>query len=169
MIASFNPEQGSLLHNMSAPPKSVVKYGGLSDLISTGDIALGVTMYHAAKGMSVALRFELAANVPTKSMSELLRHLNVKPERNMTAQLGVLIDARALELPLPDGCAVLACDSSHRVIWSDTLTVLTILSKCSDCLWLRHKNPSLASALSKRQVSLLVPPLFVSRLPEVLS
>jgi hypothetical protein len=169
MTAGGNPELGSLLHNMSAPPKSVVKYGGLIDLARTADIALDVCIQHAAKGMSVALRFELTADISTKSMSELLRQLDAKPKRDMTAQLAALIDTRALELPLPDGCAVIPSEPSHRVIWSDTLTVLAILSKCSDCLWLRHKNPSLALALSKRQVSLLVPPQFASRLPEVSS
>ena len=78
-----------------------------------------------------------------------------------------LIDARARELPLPPGCAGIASQLSHRVIWQDTLSVLAVLAKCSDTLWLRDKNPSLSSALSKSRVSLLVPALFVPHLPKV--
>lgn len=154
-----------LLHNMSAPPKSVVQYGGLADLKQKQTGAVNSTPQIAASG-ALALRFDLPIELKGCSASELLRHLGVKPQRGAPAQLDALIDARARELPLPPGCAVIATQPSHRMIWRDTLSVLAILAKCSDTLWLRDKNPSLSSALSRTQVSLLVPALFVPHLPK---
>jgi len=161
-------DSGDLLHNMSAPPKSVVKYGGLSELQQgqPGRVNVGQRPVNA---LAVALRFELPSEFKTCSAGQLLRHLGIAPKRAAQSQLDALIDARAFELPLPPGCAVIACQSSHRLIWQDLLSVLAVLAKCSDTLWLRDKSPSLSSALARHRVSLLVPALFVSHLPKDVS
>jgi len=158
-------ETASRLHNMSAPPKSVVQYGGLSAMhfLPQAPVVSGL---QASDLRPMALRFELAGDCSADSLSQLLRSLGVTPKRAAQAQLDALIDARAAELPLPPGCAVIACQPGHRVIWSDLLSVLAVLAKCSDTLWLRDKNPSLSSALSRRRVSLLVPARFVPLLPK---
>ena len=158
-------ETTAWLHNMSAPPKSVVQYGGLSAMHHLPQAPVLVSLDTTAR-RPMALRFELGNDCPTDSRSRLLRNLGIVPKRTAQAQLDALIDARASELPLPAGCAVIACQSSHRVIWHDLLTVLAILAKCSDTLWLRDKSPSLSSALIRRRVSLLVPALFVPLLPK---
>ncbi len=158
-------EPAGWLHNMSAPPKSVVQYGGLSAMhhLPQAPVVAGL---QASAMPPMALRFELASDCSTDSPSQLLRNLGITPKRAAQAQLNALIDARAAELPLPPGCAVIASQPVHRVIWSDLLSVLAVLAKCSDTLWLRDKSPSLSSALNRRRVSLLVPARFVLLLPK---
>ena len=165
MRATQEQARGGLLHNMSAPPKSVVQYGGLMALKTElpGHDRPGRQMKVSG---AVALRFELPADLKARNASGLLRHLGVTAGREPSVQLDALIETRARELPLPPGCAVLASQPSHRVIWQDTLSVLAVLAKCSDTLWLRDKNPSLMSALARSRVSLLVPARFVSHLPK---
>jgi len=163
--AAPTAEPGGLLHNMSAPPKSVVQYGGLSAMHFLPQASV-VSGLQTSAVRPLALHFELGSNCTTNSPSQLLRSLGVTPKRDAHAQLNALIDARAAELPLPPGCAVIACQPAHRVIWCDLLSVLAVLAKCSDTLWLRDKNPSLSSALSRRRVSLLVPARFVPLLPK---
>jgi len=165
MTAAHELTPCGLLHNMSAPPKSVVQYGGLSQLMQGLPGAAGSTGPTPASG-ALAVRFDLPAELSACSATEWLRHLGVKPQRGAPAQLEALIDARARELPLPPGCAVISAQTSHRVIWTDPLSVLAILAKCSDTLWLRDKSPSLASARARGRVSLLVPALFVQHLPK---
>ena len=162
-------ERGALLHNMSAPTKSVVKYRGLADLAGgSGPGGSGVCglNFRGTGSFGTAVRFALAAELRVKSASALLRHLGVDPLRDAAAQLDALVDQRANELPLPDGCAVISCLGAHRLIWADPLSALAILSKCSDNLWLRAMNPSLGNALKRRQASLLVPPAFAIHLPK---
>lgn len=157
-------EPGGLLHNMSAPPKSVVKYSGLSNLATS--ISQGT-----AGVFGTPVRFALTADLLGKTASYVLRYLGVEPVSAKAAaqQLEELINARAAELPLPDGCVVIPAALEHPVIWPDALSTLAILAKCSDSIWLRSKQPALNAALKRRQVTLLVPPLFAHRLPEVSS
>lgn len=162
-MASHEPACSGLLHNMSAPPKSVVKYSGLTTLASKPSAgALG-----AIDSGAVVLRFALPAGFTDCSASEVLQRMGVEPGHAASAQLAALLDVRANALALPSGCAVLAVQASHRVIWSDPLSVLAVLAKCSDTLWLRDKSPSLISAFKRRQASLRVPALFVPHLPKV--
>jgi hypothetical protein len=77
-----------------------------------------------------------------------------------------LIDERAAALPLPDGCAAIPPRVEHRILWWDPLSALAVLAKCSAHVWLRAKTPSLAAAIARREVSLLIPPAFAARLPK---
>ena len=162
-------DSGALLHNMSAPPKSVVKYSGLSDLEAHRDPrALRVTGI-GSRGNGVfgtPVRFALPVNLSRKSPADVLRHLGVEVQPDPEWKLCALIDVRANELPLPDGCAVITALKEHRLIWADALSALAILAKCSESVWLRAKTPSLNAARARRQVTLLVPPLFADRLPK---
>jgi len=165
MTATHELTPGGLLHNMSAPPKSVVQYGGLSQLMQGLPGSVGSKRRTPASG-ALAVRFDLPGELSACSATEWLRLLGVKPQRGAPAQLEALIDVRARELPLPPGCAVIACQPAHRRIWTDPLSVLAILAKCSDTLWLRDKIPSLSSARARGRVSLLVPARFVQHLPK---
>jgi hypothetical protein len=158
------PENSALLHNMSAPPKSVVKYAGLADLAT----AAGQTACRSSAGLGVfgtPIRFVLPANPSRFGPSGILRLLGIKPARDPKRQLCALIDERAQELPLPDGCAVVPATQGHRVIWADVLSTLAVLTKCSDSVWLRTKSPALQAGLLRRDLSLLVPPFFATLLP----
>jgi len=162
MSSSDPGERSDLLHNMSAPPKSVVKYSGLSNLATSSSQG-------SAGVFGTPVRFVLPADMLGKTPAYILRYLGVSllHAKEAAQQLDLLINARADELTLPEGCAVIPTASSHPVIWPDTLSALAILAKCSDSIWLRCKQPALNAALKRRQVTLLVPPLFANHLPKV--
>jgi hypothetical protein len=164
-----------LLHNMSVPPKSVVKYEGLSGLATLGSPGgsgvTGVSYKNRKHLFGLPVRFELSQEWRGLSAQELLLQLqlDVKPgkaaEQDPDKRLITLINECANALPLPEGCAVIASDASHAVLWSDPLCALAILSKCTQSVWLRSKTPSLIAAQQCGPVSLLVPPNFVNQLP----
>lgn len=178
-------EHAALLHNMSVPPKSVVKYEGLSALGSTfgannkNTAANGPNTSPAASVFGLfgkPIGFSLDTRFRGLPVSKVLLQMGLVndletgaiTEQEAERQLIDCINRRADELPLPDGCAVLAAHSGHALIWQDSLTLLAVLSKCTDTVWLRSKTPLLYAALQGRAVSLLVPPSFVVQLPEVL-
>lgn len=157
-------EHGPLLHNMSAPPKSVVKYAGLADLtLAAGRNPLFAPLWSGVFGTPI--RFVLPAGAFRADPAGILRLLGFKPARDPGQQLCALIDERAQELPLPDGCAVVPANQGHRIIWADLLSSLAVLTKCSNAVWLRTKSPAVQAGLFRKDVSLLVPPLFAARLP----
>ncbi len=161
-------EHGILLHNMSAPPKSVVKYSGLAELGTPsgpgGSSVCGVRFKEAGI-FGTPVRFVLPPGFEGKSPGEILRRLGIDGESDPERRLAAMIDARADELPLPDGCAVIPVADAHRLLWPDALSALAVLAKCSDSVWLRAKTPALSAALMRRRATLLVPPIFASRLP----
>jgi hypothetical protein len=167
-------ERANLLHNMSAPPKSVAKYTGLSGLSpqnGPGGSGVGSGGYEAVPLFGTPIRFDLDPELSGLSSRKLLSRLAPDFAEHARAdpaqRLAELVNQRASALPLPDGCVVISAHPSHRVLWKDPLTVLAILSKSTDCVWLRSKTPSLQAALRRNSVSLLVPPAFAARLPGV--
>ena len=158
-----------LLHNMSAPPKSVLKYsglGGLATLPSPGGSGVTGISFKGIGIFGTPVRFVLPPDLAGKSADDILRQLGAGSQPEPEQRLCALINARANELPLPDGCAVIPTLPLHRLIWPDALSALAILAKCSASIWLRAKNPALNAALARTQVTLLVPPLFADRLPK---
>ena len=158
---------------MSAPPKTVVKYAGLEGLAKqSGPGGSGVTglKYTNPVVNGLAVRFVLPTGFIGQDPENILRLMKIDRSDQFSAaesQLVALINHRADELPLPEGCAVMSVNDSHGVIWPDALSALAILTKCTDSIWLRSKTPSLASIKGKPSLSLLVPPLFTNRLPKV--
>jgi len=171
-------ESAQLLHNMSAPPKSVVRYQGLSSLAAPTGPQHNVLQ---DGGFGAAVRFTLPPDWIGLEPAALLARLQQSqpvvgpPARRTTTrktspadaaqQLAALINQRAQDLTLPDGCAVVASLPTHPVLWPDPLAALAVLAKCTGTVWLRSKTPSLVVAIRQASVSLLVPPAFVSRLP----
>jgi hypothetical protein len=161
-----------LLHNMSTPPKSVVKFEGLSDLVvhrQPGGSGVTAGSYHGQRFFGTPVRFELPAGWQRLSEAAILRQLDPTAKRcspSVSETLAELIDRRAAALPLPGGCAVIPADPTHAMVWADALTALAVLAKCTDTVWLRDRTPSLASARERGPVSLLVPPMFASTLPK---
>jgi hypothetical protein len=169
MTRNERSTQAALLHNMSAPPKSVMKYCGLADLASTSGPGGSGVCSLKFKGSSVfgsPVRFSLSVELMSKTPAFILGHLGIEPIGDGHKQLIALIDARAWELTLPDGCAVIPALSVHPILWSDTLSTLAVLCKCSNSVWLRNKTTALSAGLQHTQVTLLVPPLFADRLPK---
>ncbi len=156
---------GALAHNMSVPPKSVMKYSGLAGCRGAG----GQEAASAAALFGTPLRFELPPGAGARTLPEIMKTLGIergggRAERE--ARLAALIDARAAELPLPEGCVVIPANDGHHAPWPDLLTALAVLAKCSESVWLRAKTPAFAAALRRRRASLLVPPEQARRLAE---
>lgn len=170
--AAIDTAPGHLAHNMSSPPKSVVSFDGLSSMASQGNPggsgAVGVG-YQARAFFGTAVHFALHDKWQRLRTPGFLRLIENSAKRHSTkageARLQQLIEQRAKTLPLPDGCVTIPSHQSHAVLWSDPLSVLTILTKCTTTVWLRDKSPSLLAALDQQSVSLLVPPAFAHRLP----
>ena len=162
-------DSGALLHNMSTPSKSMVKYAGLGKLEPIPGRprpAAGSVKPKATGIYGTPVRFILPAALKTKTAAFILQHLGIDPIGDGQKQLIALIDARARELTLPDGCAVIPALTAHPILWSDTLSALAVLCKCSDSIWLRSKTTALSTGLQHKQVTLLVPPMFANRLPK---
>jgi len=160
-------ESCALLHNMSAPPKSVVKYEGLSGFARQKKLTYGASV---SKHYGMPVRFYLAPQFaclsPVGMLAVLRPNQQLVPGQDATKDLYSFINDHAQTLTLPDGCAVIQSDHAHSVVWDDPLSVLAILTKCTETVWLRSKSPSLFSGLKHTAVSLLIPPNFISQLPE---
>ena len=173
-VSSGDPT--ALLHNMSAPPKSVVRYSGLSGLAQqSGPGGSGVTSlrYRNVGQHGSCVRVELAAHLKLDSATDILACLGLAHGSTSadaaTRHLVQLINQRATELPLPEGCAVVKSLQSHETFWSDPLAALAVLTKCTDTVWLRGKAPTLSNLAQRRNVSLLVPPDFLEQLKKAIS
>jgi hypothetical protein len=161
-------DRAELLHNMSSPPKSVVKYSGLADISESATASGLFDEWTSGLGVfGTPVFFVLPIDFRRRTAAGVLRELKVKPSINPDRQLDDLINGRASDLPLPEGCVVIPFAQNHRLIWTDTLSVLAVLTKCSESVWLRAKSPALQAALVHRQATLLIPPQFAANLPEV--
>jgi hypothetical protein len=151
-----------LLHNMSAPPKSVVKYAGLASLAPRAEQASNASLQAAGRHpFGTIARFCLPSALQGAAPAAILLHLNIAHDEasqgTPARHLQTLVDARASELPLPAGCAVIRSHDQHPVLWDDTLAVLAVLAKSTDTVWLRDKSPTLSAAVQRGAVSLLIP------------
>lgn len=160
------------LHNMFATPKSVIQFDGLSDLASQQDPdGNGVAMLGNAgrRLFGTPVRVELPPAWRRLKARGILRQLDPAAKLRSPAaresRIADLIEQRAGTLPLPAGCVLIATHDSHPMLWGDALTTLAVLAKCTDTVWLRSRAPSLAAALERWSVSLLVPPAFAADLP----
>ena len=159
----------SLLHNMSAPPKTTVTWQGLSGLMGQPDPGgPGVCNLRYAPGggtHGLALSFALPEEVTAVSAASLLERLRQPAGASAEKTLLAHIEARAAVMPLPDGCVVVQKMPGAATPWPDLLSVLTVLTKCSEAVWLRAKKPLLTSLSRRRAATLLVPPMFAHRIP----
>jgi hypothetical protein len=167
-------EAPPLLHNMSAPPKSVVRYAGLSGLAKPtgpGGAEGASVHYSCAQHLGNAVRFELPPMLldvaaPLEILERLgFQHDEVK-DGTADKHLNRLINERANQLPLPEGCAVIEGLQAHPEFWDDPLATMAALTKSTDTVWLRGKSPTLSNLQRRRCISLLLPPGFMARIKE---
>ena len=163
-------EPAQLLHNMSSPPKSVVKYSGLSDgTANAGTDGIGVgdgrIIHDGVFGAFVA--FRLAPDLRHRPPRAFLKHLGIAPGSAPEKTLAGLIDQRARELALPDACVVVPSKQDHPSPWPDTLAALAVITKSSGSVWLRSKTPRLSALKKSSVVSLLVPPVYAAGIEEL--
>jgi len=161
----------SMPRRTGTPSKSRIVYNGLETIGAGGTSDGKPVLYRGQRLFGIPVRFSLDEKWRNLEPRVLLARLGIKPERSPGVdplqQLIALINRRAEELPLPDGCIVMCTQTVYPAIWSDPLTSLAILSKSSDTLWLRSKTPSVLGAMNSMSKTLIVPPSFASYLPEV--
>ena len=159
-----------LLHNMSTPSKSVVKYTGLSEAAtsagssSKGNID-GCLTQDGVYGAFVL--FRLAQDLRRRAPGTILKLLGIDPGPAPEKTLTGLIDQRARELALPDACVVVPAKQNHPCPWPDPLSALAIITKSSSSVWLRSKTPRLSAIKKRSVVSLLIPPAHAAQIEEL--
>jgi hypothetical protein len=160
-------EAAQLLHNMSTPPKSVVKYNGLRNDTKTTDIhGTGAGWLAASNNGAFGsfVTFRLPGNLRRCGAETILKRLGLKAGSTPEKTLLDLIEARAKELVLPDACVVIPTKTDSPCPWPDPLAILAVITKSSASVWLRSKTPRLSALRKTSAVSLLVPPTFVDQI-----
>jgi hypothetical protein len=158
-------ETTQLLHNMSAPPRSIVKYNGLSNesaKTSSADAKEAPLSDGGVFGSFIA--FRMPVNLRRCGAKTILQRLGLEPGLVPEETLVALIEAQARNITLPDACVVVPTKASHPNPWTDPLTVLAIITKSSARIWLRSKTPRLTVLRKTTAISLLAPPTFTQPL-----
>ena len=129
------------IRNMSAPPKSVVKYAGLASVAEVG----GRRKARSRDVFGAAVAFRLPTNLRRVDAATLLDVIGEeRGEGAPETRLLRLIEDRARELAIPDGAVVIPVRPDHRAPWPDTLAAIAVITKSSDTIWLRGKTPRLS-------------------------
>ncbi len=160
-------ETAQLLHNMSTPPKSVVKYNGLRKNAKATDIqGTGVGWLAASNNGAFGsfITFRLPDNLRRCGAKTILERLGFKSGSAPEKTLLDLIEARAKELVLPDACVVIPTKIDRPCPWPDPLAILAVITKSSASIWLRSKTPRLSVLRKNPEISLLVPPTFADQI-----
>jgi hypothetical protein len=77
--------------------------------------------------------------------------------RAANARLCKLLNERALTLPYPPAAIVSDRTTGREQEETDLLSICAVLSKSSQCLYLRDKEPNLNGIEASRRVILLIP------------
>ena len=167
---AVDPESTKCLGNMSIPPQSTVSYLGLGDLIGESKAA-GQSGTQAStpdrSSYGHVITFRLPNQSSPVSLAGLMESVGVDSSKpDAEKELVDRIEDRAAQMPLPDGAAVVEFTMSGLPSpWTDTLSILVVLTKASGAVWLRGKTPRLTALQERTQVSLIVPPAFVAGIP----
>src|SRR5262249_26802707 len=137
------PGSRRVLHNMSAPPRTVIDHAP----------GRGRTF---GSGMVFSLSKSLTASMPAGWLALLDGAPCALPPREAEAELRRRLHEPARSLPLPAAALVIPEAISDDWKNDDLLSILTVLSKSSDHVYLRDKEPNLASLKPGRRVVLLV-------------
>ncbi len=160
-------EPTRLLHNMSAPPKSVVSYAGLSRAsieAVTPDNGGRKSRVAADSVYGIPAAFWIPDPLRKCGPVKILQQLGEEPGLDAEKELVALIEKRTEELPLPNACVVVPNKPAHGCPWADPLAALAVITKSSATVWLRSKSPRLSLIGTRQAVSLLVPPTFADRM-----
>ncbi len=133
-----------LLHNMSAPSKSVIN--------------------HTGRPCGRRLRFRLSASSTSNDLLSDLLHVMGGQSTGLTEaeirrRLAACIDQHARGLALPPAAAV-APEREHGTtpkVCRDQRDAITVLAKSSEHVYLRDKAPILERLIPGRQVVLILP------------
>lgn len=143
-------EPGNLLHNMSVPSRSVISFSGVERSASK-------KIWQVASKEPQIIAFRVNSKDKKCAPLDILTDIGVTVTSSPESTLKKLIDERANELPLPDGCAVIEYRPDHVQKWQDELAQLAVVCKSSSSVWLRFKEPRLSLIDERRSVSLFLP------------
>lgn len=161
-------EPSRLLHNMSAPPRSVVSYAGLANAERAAGLGgRGGRVTHDGV-FGTFIMFRLPDALRRRGPGSILKRLDKAPGAAPEKTLLGLIEARAQELVLPDACVIVPSRGDYPCPWPDPLAALAVITKSSASIWLRSKSPRLSTIQKISAISLLVPPVFADQM-EILS
>ena len=144
-------EHANLLHNMCVPSKSVIRYESM-------DFASKRRTKKYDRFMKQRIvAFKLKSRSLPGLSDELIRDVGADHGNDHIQTLVELINKRAQELPLPDGCLVIPYSTDHAQAWTDELSQLAVLCKSSSSVWLRAKETNLTAIEARQAVSLFLP------------
>lgn len=131
----------ALLHNMSAPSKSVIS--------------------HTGQSIGGQLSFWLSSgSTPSDLLASVGGDVSGLTSREVERELVARINAHAQTLPFPPAAATASYGERGQVkdACLDQLTIITVLAKSSDHVYLRDKEPILPLLSKGRGVVLILPP-----------
>ncbi|NBP39558.1 MAG: hypothetical protein EBS73_13550 [Betaproteobacteria bacterium] len=161
----------ALAHNMSAPPKSVIKYEGLSGLVKrnlpggTGVTSVG---YKNSYPVGTPMRFSIPQSLLRASPEELLVALEGDgrhgDSESTLDELTRRIAKHARAIPLPEGCAVIPTQAAFPSPLPGLLDALVVITQSTNSVWLKSKSPLLSRLHTTQSVSLLIPDRYANAL-----
>ncbi len=135
-------QASDLLHNMSAPAKTTISLDAPAQRLFGFGIVIALPENCEAARPSELLQLLVGGKRQTAKVAETELHRRIQ--------------ARAIELPLPPVAAATAQTRNGDVECTDLLTIMTVLAKSSSRVYLRDKEPNLASILPGRRLVLIV-------------
>ena len=138
------PPAAALLHNMSAPPKASISHTGPRAVQRCIWFGIPTRLSSLEEERFGTLAGWLGITLPS-SPTEAERHLRL------------LANARAQTLPLPSACVVMQGHSLVTEEENDPLTIVTVLSKSSDHVYLRDKQPNFDRLTWGAHLALVIP------------
>ena len=131
------------LHNTSVAPKTTI-----------------IMKSSHGRNYGCGIIFALPKTSECANPAHALGLLGARKEMSKTAAeaaLRQLLNSHAITLPLPTVAAVTDQSCPGDVACSDLLTILTVFAKSSSRVYMRDKEPNLASIVPGRRIVLVVP------------
>jgi hypothetical protein len=130
-------------HNMSGAPRTVITQAASPRFATTTGVL--VRLPEGIKG------------TPAEALLESLGITGSFTRRTARTRLCQLINERALALPLPPAALISDQATGKDRTEGDLLTICAVLSKSSNRIYMRDKEPNLSAILPSRRLILLIP------------
>jgi len=141
-----------LLHNMSTPPKSVIRYEG-SNRFKNAKAAL-----KTASDTGCTLLLKVTVPEPLRSSSVRILCSALTGIHSKAALLGAIVE-RSRELPFPDVLPLAGKDAeAFDLRGLDELAILSLATQSSGFAWFRNRTPDLLRLPTLESLTLCVRP-----------
>ncbi|MEI8371819.1 MAG: hypothetical protein WCJ35_03185 [Planctomycetota bacterium] len=156
MNKSSKPDLDSgcqLLHNMSVAPQTVITYEGGQRRIYGKGIVFRMPDFHENLTPAKILTL-LDESVASEGGTTAVLPVDAEAEDCLRQR----IEAHARTLALPPAAIIVDSYLKGDRVCKDLISVVTVLAKSSDHVYLRDKQPNLAAIRPGRRVVVLLPP-----------